>query len=158
MARHYKNYTDEDIIQFSKDVKSIAGLLKLLNLRCVGGNYLTIKKRLFELNVDCSHWTGKSWNKGEMLKDWGSYSHPKHFRKHFLKERNYTCESCGLKEWLNNPIPLEMHHKDGDRTNNSLDNLQCLCPNCHAQTDNFRNRNKYREGDSHPQSSKGEAF
>lgn len=43
------------------------------------------------------------------------------------------CERCNQREWLNKPIPLELHHIDGNRYNNSLDNLQVLCPNCHAQ-------------------------
>lgn len=42
------------------------------------------------------------------------------------------CEKCGLSEWLGEPIPLELHHKDGDHYNNNLDNLAMLCPNCHA--------------------------
>ena len=29
-------------------------------------------------------------------------------------------------------IPLELHHKDGDHFINDFDNLQILCPNCHA--------------------------
>lgn len=52
------------------------------------------------------------------------------------KERR--CEKCGITEWLENPIPLELHHKDGDKNNNNLDNIEILCPNCHAFTDNYR--------------------
>ena len=32
----------------------------------------------------------------------------------------------------------EVHHVDGDRTNNEVDNLQLLCCNCHALTENWR--------------------
>jgi len=56
-----------------------------------------------------------------------------------IKERK--CECCGLTVWNNLPIPLELHHKDGDRTNHKLENLQILCPNCHAQTETFRGKN-----------------
>ena len=38
-------------------------------------------------------------------------------------------------------IPLEVHHLDGDRMNNELSNLQLLCPNCHALTENWRGKN-----------------
>ena len=34
-------------------------------------------------------------------------------------------------------IPLEIHHIDGDCTNNKMENLQLLCPNCHSLTSNF---------------------
>lgn len=43
------------------------------------------------------------------------------------------CEICGLIEWNGKPIPLELHHIDCNHYNNELNNLQILCPNCHAQ-------------------------
>lgn len=53
------------------------------------------------------------------------------------------CENCGLDTyWNGNPINLELHHIDGNRKNNELSNLQLLCPNCHSQTENYRNRKK----------------
>jgi predicted HNH restriction endonuclease len=33
--------------------------------------------------------------------------------------------------------PLEIHHKDGSKKNNSEDNLDLLCPNCHSLTFNY---------------------
>lgn len=33
-------------------------------------------------------------------------------------------------------------HKDGNNINNNLSNLELLCPNCHALTDNYREKNK----------------
>lgn len=51
-----------------------------------------------------------------------------------FKERR--CEKCKNTEWLGLPIPLELHHVDGDRHNNQLDNLQILCPNCHSLSPN----------------------
>ena len=46
------------------------------------------------------------------------------------------CERCGNTEWLDSQIPLELHHKDGNHYNNNLDNLEILCPNCHALENN----------------------
>ena len=51
---------------------------------------------------------------------------------HGLKEAK--CEICGLDTWMGKPIPLELHHKDSNRYNNSIDNLMVLCPTCHAQS------------------------
>ena len=64
-------------------------------------------------------------------------------RKKLLNEgyKEYRCECCNLTEWLNKPIPLELHHLDGNRNNNTLNNYQLLCPNCHAQTDSYRGKN-----------------
>lgn len=50
--------------------------------------------------------------------------------------KDNRCELCGLDTWNNLPIPLELHHIDGNHYNNNLNNLQILCPNCHAQQEN----------------------
>ena len=42
------------------------------------------------------------------------------------------CEKCGGTKWFDNEIPLELHHIDGKKFNNELNNLMILCPNCHA--------------------------
>lgn len=57
-----------------------------------------------------------------------------------LKEAK--CEVCGLEKWNGFPIPLELHHIDGNHYNNSLENLQILCPNCHAQTSTYSCRKR----------------
>ena len=63
--------------------------------------------------------------------------------KRLVKEgyKEMKCEICGITEWMGNPISLQLHHKDGKRTNNQLDNLQILCPNCHSQTDTYAGKN-----------------
>lgn len=64
-------------------------------------------------------------------------------KNRLLKEKYFErkCYSCNLTKWLDKPIPLELHHKDGNHQNNSLDNLTLLCPNCHAFTDTYRSKN-----------------
>ena len=59
--------------------------------------------------------------------------------------KEYKCECCGRKTWMGNPIPLELHHKDGNRDNNTIQNFELLCPNCHAFTDSYRGRNCRKE-------------
>lgn len=62
-------------------------------------------------------------------------------RTALIKEglKDQVCECCGLSEWMNKPIPLELHHKDFNHYNNNLDNLQILCSNCHMQAHNYNN-------------------
>ena len=64
-------------------------------------------------------------------------------KKRLLKEgyKQHACESCGLTEWMSNPIPLELHHRNGIKSDNSFENIELLCPNCHALTDNYRAKN-----------------
>jgi hypothetical protein len=56
-----------------------------------------------------------------------------------LKEA--CCEECGLEAWRGRPLALELHHRNGVRDDNRLDNLAILCPNCHSQTETFGGRN-----------------
>jgi len=46
-----------------------------------------------------------------------------------LKSRGKKCERCGFEEYQ----ILQVHHKDKDKNNNKLDNLEILCPNCHSR-------------------------
>jgi len=63
-------------------------------------------------------------------------------RRRVFEEQNYCCVKCGISEWFTKPISLELEHKDGNTTNNSRENLEGLCPNCHSITDTWRGRNK----------------
>lgn len=58
-----------------------------------------------------------------------------------IQIRGHKCECCKLTEWLGQPINLQVHHIDGDKTNNELKNLQLLCLNCHSYTNNFGSKN-----------------
>ena len=134
-------YTNNDVIEAVKKSKSLANVLKLLNLKIAGGNYYTIKKKIVELEIDTSHFTGQLWSKNERLKDWTTYNKASNLKPHLINERGHVCERCQLSTWQNLPITLEIHHIDGIRTNNSIKNLQLLCPNCHSLTDNWRRKN-----------------
>ena len=54
-----------------------------------------------------------------------------------LKEEK--CECCGLTEWMGRKIPLELHHKNMNHNDNTLENLQILCSNCHSLAHDYCN-------------------
>ena len=65
-------------------------------------------------------------------------------KKRLIKNgiKEHKCESCGLFEWNEKPIPIELNHINGINNDNRIENIQLLCPNCHAQTPNYRGKNK----------------
>ena len=64
-----------------------------------------------------------------------------YIKRYLLEQQNHKCAKCGISDWNNRPIVLELEHKDGNSNNNLRDNLECLCPNCHSQTPTYKNRN-----------------
>lgn len=65
-------------------------------------------------------------------------------RAYLYEQCDYSCTKCGFSESHpddGSPI-LQINHIDGDATNHSQDNLEVLCPNCHAMTPNYGRRNK----------------
>ena len=63
-------------------------------------------------------------------------------KRFILQKQNYKCSKCGIQDWNNKPITLELEHKDGNSSNNTEENLECLCPNCHSQTSTYKAKNK----------------
>ena len=146
-------YSLEIVIKAVENNKSIAGVLRDLGLRPVGGNYKTVHRLIKDNNLDTSHFTGQGWNVGLVFKPKTSISDD----VVFIKDSNYRCswrlrerykkktgishcEHCGLSEWQGQAIPLEIHHINGNNTDNRIENLKLLCPNCHALTNNYRGK------------------
>jgi hypothetical protein len=71
-------------------------------------------------------------------------------RDYLIAKADYKCSKCSWGQV--NPhtgrIPLEINHIDGNAHNNSKDNLEVLCPQCHGCTPNHRalNKNSSRVG------------
>lgn len=147
--------TKEEYEKAIKDSHSIAEALRKLGLKDKGGNYRIIKNAAKKYDIDLSHFTGRGWNVGlkfipkpkqdieNILVENSTYQSYK-LKNRLLNEgfKEYICEKCKRTEWEGEPIPLELHHINGDNTDNRLENLQLLCPNCHALTDNYRGRKK----------------
>ena len=151
-----RKWTDDQFIQAVKTSLSYAEVIRKLNLKPAGSNYDTVKRKIKELNLDISHMTGKVWNVGKrfriikpakplievLVKD-SNWINTNNLKKRLLKEniKQHLCENCKKKEWCGKPIPLELHHVNGIKSDLRIENLQLLCPNCHAITDNYRGRN-----------------
>lgn len=88
----------------------------------------------------------------------GSSQVPKFIRKYIIDMHQCKCERCGWgeKNEKTGLVPLQIHHKDGDCTNNNIENLEVLCPNCHSLTDTFGSLNKESKRFHRAKKKKGE--
>lgn len=105
----------------------------------------SVKKLIDKYQLDISHFKGQGWSKDSV--DMSIFQYNKSCKSDTMIRaltilRGWKCEKCGRTEWEGQKIPLCVHHIDGNHINNQIENLQVLCPNCHAQTDNYCGRNK----------------
>jgi hypothetical protein len=150
-------YTKEKIEEVVKVSLSIATCLRNLGARPVGGNYKWLKGLIKWYNIDISHFTGQAWSKGkksglcsrtqplnEILVEDSSFASSYKLKKRLFQEKikDEICEQCLNTEWMGQPIPLELEHRNGVNTDHRIENLLILCPNCHAQTPFYRGKNK----------------
>jgi 5-methylcytosine-specific restriction endonuclease McrA len=59
------------------------------------------------------------------------------------------CEICGITQWMGKPVNMQLHHENGDGSDNRIENLQFLCGTCHSQTDTYGGRNGHRRTERH---------
>lgn len=150
-----KSWTRDQLVSAANEVTSIRQLLIRLGLREAGGNYKQIAKYIEEYAVDISHFRGMGWSKGligigkprlptaKLLVKGGT------FQSHKLKKRLFKeglkKEACEICNWAirsrDGRIPLELDHINGDSSDNRLNNLRILCPNCHSLQSTHRGRN-----------------
>ena len=147
-------YTKELLEEKIQDCYSFSELCRRLGLKPKGSNPTSLRKKLIEFGIDFSHFTGQAWNTNPQnpvyqkkyqanLCEYSSLSSAnvkKLLYRLGLKENK--CECCGLTEWQGKPITCELHHINGNTSDNRIENLIILCPNCHSQTDNFRSKNR----------------
>lgn len=151
-----KTWNDEQFINAVKNNTSIAGTLRSLNLKITGANYKTVKTNVKRLNLDTTHWSGcghlkgknHNWSKKQNLSDIlvqdSNFISTHHLKWRLINEGvlTYKCDVCGITEWNNKQIILQLDHINGNNTDNRIENLKLLCPNCHSQTPTFSGKNK----------------
>ncbi len=149
-------WSEQDLRTAVAASRSYSQVIRALGLIPAGGNYNQVQRRIRELSLDVSHFTGAGWSAGLKL--------PGHARplsevlvqgsaigSHALKLRLFAaglkkpeCELCGwagIRE-CDGQTPVELDHANGDKTDNRIENLRVLCPNCHALQPTHRGLNR----------------
>jgi 5-methylcytosine-specific restriction endonuclease McrA len=152
-------YTRDLLEPIVRESLSIARVLQLLGLRPTGGNYRLIQSHFRRLGISTDHFHGMGWSRGktkethtivaqivrrntrpdedvfvENSPETCGYRLGRRLQRMGWK---YSCAVCGLVEWQGRPLRLHLDHKNGVNSDNRLENLQLLCPNCHSQTGTY---------------------
>ncbi len=161
-------YTKDLLEPIVRRSTSMAQVIAALGLRPTGGNYRFFNSRLRLLGIGTDHFVGQGWANGHT-----KFDHPalaqmafrigrpdeevfvenspetcgQRLTKRLLRRGwRYACEICGISEWQGKPLNLHLDHINGNHNDNRVENLQFLCPNCHAQTKTYCRRKMKHQG------------
>jgi Zn finger protein HypA/HybF involved in hydrogenase expression len=146
-------YTKESLTQVVSESNSLAEVLRKLEMATTAPNYKTIRKKCKQWNIEDSNLTGKYLkiptqplecyltNNSEIANR-GSHS----FKLRLIKAGYLIekCLRCNINEWEGEKLSLHLDHINGIRTDNRIENLRLLCPNCHSLTNTYAGKNKIR--------------
>ena len=155
-----QRYTKEWLEELCAESFSYAEVLRKAGRKQGGGAQDTLKRKIAEYEIDISHFTGQGWNGHSNTTTKSGPNEKYQLEEVFCKnspvtqkvlrgyvERHnileYKCVNCGCDgNWQGGKIALEIDHENGDNTDNTVENLRYLCPNCHTLTDTYRGKNK----------------
>jgi hypothetical protein len=149
--KKHRFFSDEEIIQAAKNNLSVTAAAASLGIR-----YDTFRKHATRLGVFNPNPGRKNLKRAQSeylkrivpLKEILQGKHPHYQRRGIIKKlfeaglKENKCEICGITEWNNRPIKMQLDHVDGNTYNHLFCNLRMICPNCHSQTDTFCGKNK----------------
>ena len=159
-----ENEFEELVKKYLPLSSSMNNLCSYLGLRGVEGYYNKIRKIISKYNLSTEHFDSYSQNYEKFLKrkigkngkflpmtdeEFFQSGHNRasdSIIKRLIKgkHKEYKCENCGISKWNGKELRLQVHHINGDHSDNRVENLQLLCPNCHTQTDTYARQNAFK--------------
>lgn len=135
----FTSTSSHNIIQ-NLDIKPHKNYMKLIN------------KKIDEYELDRSKYkkqqvTSSKERTNEEVFIIGSKCNGQALIKRLLKNSlvDHECALCGLgPEWQGENLVLQLDHINGINTDNRIENLRILCPNCHSQTETYAGK-KHRK-------------
>lgn len=148
-----RSYTQEEFVDAWLSSTSISEVAKKLNTNRSGSGFYTLRNTAIALGLDQSHMPEtrnqrtaikNSYSLDDILSNKVSYSNTSNLKKRLYSAKllEKKCSICGIDEWMGKEAPLALDHINGNRNDNSIDNLRILCYNCHGQTETFGSKNK----------------
>lgn len=140
-----RKWTDEQLVAAVTEARSMTHLMRLLGLAHSGSSHaalrghidrIGLKTPLMDRSVYGDHFRkdDQAWieaNCVEHSHKMGPVLRRRLVSGGILEDR---CYRCGITEWMGEPAPLQIEHKNGNPTDNRIENLTILCSNCHCLT------------------------
>jgi hypothetical protein len=154
-------YTSEILTKAVKASINYSQVVRLVtNKEQVHGSmHKYIKNLIIYYGIDTNHFKGRGSSRGKTNPAGNAYTKSEfidrflilnspQINSHVLKSKLWKfkilpkkCQICNISEWMDRPLTLQIDHINGINTDNRLENLQILCPNCHSQTDTYAGKN-----------------
>lgn len=150
---HRTVYSLEDLAQAVPKADCYSDLCRILNVTLCTYNITRLRQLCKDNDLDISHFSTrntkccKERNKVKCGNDIttvlciDSKYNRSNLRGFLIRKNLYTgkCSLCGITDnWNNKPLTLELDHINGVCTDNRIENLRWVCPNCHSQTDTYK--------------------
>ena len=152
------NFSDQEFIKIVKESDYLKDIAVKIGYKLCGRNVpekpcKKIKKRIEELKIDTSHFKYSEPKELEFyLVENSTHSSSSDLKKRLIKEgyMKDICDSCNIEPlWKyygkEQKLVLQLEHINGNHTDNRIENLIPLCPNCHSCTSTFGGRNRKKK-------------
>lgn len=151
---HVRTVYTKEILSATAAVSiSISDVIRRLGKRWSGGLHTHVRNSLIDLGISTSHFLGQRANRGEQhrggcarrpwtdilkLRSVGRRERTDRLRRALFEAGvPYICVGCRIGPiWREEPLVLEVNHKNGNNIDDRKKNLEFLCPNCHSQIPN----------------------
>lgn len=157
VSRVRRRWSDADLAEAVRVSDSISEVSRRLGYTPNGGVHRMIVGYIRSWGLDMSHFTGTRWARnrklpqrsvplGQILIRGSTYRCNSDLRRRLVAAGllKSECAECRLQNWRGRARPLHLDHINGDHTDNRIENLRILCPNCHSQTKTWCGGNRRR--------------